>query len=42
MLNIIAYRICDDSYLMPFVVIPLGAMLVLLVRKYEKLKSIIV
>ena len=42
MLNIVAYRICDDSYLMPFIVIPLGVTLVLFVRKYQKIKKIIV
>lgn len=42
MLNVIAYQICDNNYLMPFIVIPLGAVLVLFVRKYDKLKKILV
>lgn len=42
-LNTLASEICHDNpYLMPFVVIPLGAMLALLARKYGRVRKIIV
>lgn len=43
MLNVIAFTVCNDNNnLVPFVVIPLGAALVLFVRKYNQIKRIIV
>lgn len=43
MLNTLASQICNDNhYLMPFVVIPLGAMLVQVTRRHGMIRKIIV
>ena len=43
MLNVVVFNLCgDNKYITPFIVIPLGAAFVLFIRKFERIRKIIV